>query len=146
MSKSGGRSHPVSAGESNRATQPDGAIRKARPNAAAACGTDSSGDSIRSNTLNDRVLDQPAVMNTTMASDTLVAMRPDITESRTAAPSPAHPNKFRNGSRDGPVRPAAGKCPKAGRAVPQRPATTGPNIASSVSAGRKRSMIAFYRP
>ena len=109
MRRSGGRSHPVSHGESARAIHPEGAIRKAMPKAAAACGTDRSGDSNRSNARKDRVPDHPAQTRATMPSDTAVAARPVVTDRRTAAPRPGQSNRARNGAGDGPSAPAAGR-------------------------------------
>ncbi|WP_333782916.1 hypothetical protein [Nitratireductor aquibiodomus] len=44
ISRSGGRSQPVSSGEINRANMPEGAMRKASAKALAACGRESSGE------------------------------------------------------------------------------------------------------
>ena len=141
ISKSGGRSQPVSPGDIRRDNHPDGAIRKASPKAAAACGTDKSGESNRSSARNGRVPDQPAVTSATISKETDVASSPVKSESITARGSPPQAKRSRSGSNDGPVRPAAGKCPNAGRNVPHSPATTGPNITTNVrigKTGRKR--------
>jgi len=134
----------VRLGDSNLAIHPDGAIRKTNPNAAAACGTDKSGDNRRSSTRKARVPDQLAAISATISNDKAVAIRPTHSDRRVAAPSPCQSSNVRKGSSDGPLRPAAGRCPNAGRTVPHRPAMTGPNIASNVSAGRRRSIVAYW--
>jgi len=109
INKSGGLSQPVKAGEIRRAIQPDGVIKNAKPNAAAACGTDRSGDNSLSRIWKDRVPDHPAVINGTIVKEMDVAIKPVINDNRDAAPRPCQSNSVRNGSSDGPDKSAAGK-------------------------------------
>ena len=108
ISRSGGRSHPVSAGDRARAIQPEGAIRNARPKAAAACGTDRSGDSIRSIAPKARVPAQPAQMSTTSDSDSAVAAKPTPRLSAIARGSPGQAASASNAARLGRCPPSAG--------------------------------------
>ena len=148
INRSGGRSHPVRPGEISRAIQPEGAIRKASPKAAAACGTDKSGESNFSRNRNARVPDHPPAISATIRTDRPVASSPVVTDSRVAVPIPGVAKRARNGSRDGPSKPATGKWPKAGKTVPHSPAITGPSIASRVAIGMRVMArgIVVWRP
>ena len=141
MSTSGGRSQPVSHGENARATHPDGVIRNAIPNAEAACGTESNGDSKRRIRLNARVPCHPAMIKTVINSDRDVAKNPVVTLSITACGKPPQRNKSTNGATVLSVILAAGKYPNAGAMVPSNPATTGPSMASTVSNGSHLMLI-----
>jgi len=151
INKSGGRSHPVTLGDKAREIQPDGEIRNANPNAAAAWGTDKSGDNIRSKTVKDRVPDQPAMISATINNDIVVDAKPIQTGKNMARGKPCHAKSASNGASDGPNSPAAGKCPNAGKTAPYSPAKTGPIIAKSViigNNGKKRRAFmrgAFWR-
>ena len=57
-------------------------MRKARPKAVAAWGTDSKGESRRSSTRNGAVPYQPARISVTMPSDRSVASMPVVTDRR----------------------------------------------------------------
>ena len=79
MAMSGGRSQPVAHGDAIRAIHPDGAIRNARPKAAAACGTLRIGESARRRAINSRVPCQAAQIRATISNDDAVAISPVIT-------------------------------------------------------------------
>ena len=79
--RSGGWSSPVSQGETSRMIMPDGAIRKASPKAAAACGTDSSGEIIRRILANPVVPRSLATKAATAPSETSVVISPIATDS-----------------------------------------------------------------
>ncbi len=73
---SGGRVQPVSSGETSLAIIPDGAIRKAKPKAAAACGTLSSGETRCCSRPKVSVPDQPARKSATTMTETSAETRP----------------------------------------------------------------------
>ncbi len=109
INRSGGRSQPVSSGEISRATNPDGAARKTRPNAAAACGTASSGDTRCTTREKSRVPAQPATKRNTTATDSAVAASPVPSASIAPVASPGSAASWRNGSSDSVRPPSAGR-------------------------------------
>ena len=97
INRSGGRSHPVAQGDRARTIQPEGAIRKAIPNAAAAWGAESRGDSTRSTQRNARVPCHPASNTMVMIKEAAVAIRPVRRLRLRAGMNPAQSNRSRNG-------------------------------------------------
>jgi len=76
MSKSAGRVSPEISGEINRNNQPEGVIMNANPKAAAAWGTDSSGEMVCCMVRNQFVPDQPATNPATTKSEITVVPSP----------------------------------------------------------------------
>ena len=88
---------------------PDGAMRKARPKAAAACGTDSSGETRCWTRAKIFVPDQPATKNMTMASEMAVVARPTERLSAADIRMPGWANSSAMGARVNAVPPSAGR-------------------------------------
>ena len=109
ISTSGGRSQPVSQGEMSRAAIPDGAIRKASPKAAAACGTDSSGDMRCCSREKAGVPAQPARNSMTMASAAAAVATPAVSDSSAECQMPGWARSWRKGSSVSASPPSAGR-------------------------------------
>lgn len=108
-SQSGGRAKPDSSGETRRISQPDGASRKAMPKAAAACGTDNSGETTCCMAAKARVCDQPATKAITAASASAVVTRPVARLRTMERAMPGTARKSRKGWSENASPPSAGR-------------------------------------
>ncbi|EWH00567.1 hypothetical protein [Halomonas sp. BC04] len=109
ISRSGGRSQPVTPGDISREIRPDGAIRKASPKAAAAWGIDSSGETMRRIQRSSRLPEAPARNSSTTVSEIRVVTRPLEKLTATERARPGWANSSRHGVRLNEVPPSAGK-------------------------------------
>jgi hypothetical protein len=127
--------NPVNIGDINRINQPDGAIKKARPKAAAACGMDNKGDTKCCIVLKILLRDQPATKSATMLRAIIVVTIAVEKLNQMDCKIPGFAIKALNGSRENVSPPKAGKNPKAGNKVPNRPHKIGAIKIKRASAG-----------
>jgi len=136
--RSGGLSQPVGQGESARAIQPEGAMRKAMPKAAAACGTARKGASQWRNLAKDLVPDQPAMMSVAEAREIRAARRPVQNERATERPIPGQFPTAPQTSEACIALSSPGTWPSAPATTPIIPARTGPPTTRTVSQRKRR--------
>ncbi len=122
MCQSGGRWKPVSSGEISRMIQPDGAIMKASPKAAAAWGMDRSGETSCWTCWKKRVPDQAAKNAMTSERDIAVVASPVERLTSMDRQIPGSAKKPAKCLVDISLPPRAGKYPKAGSRVAKQSA------------------------